>query len=264
MSSTEIPGAKIGIMEWLTAKKSHTIVIPESLVVAETACTKPKKVTASKGGKKRGDGSQGPQQHLYCNQSSLDKGDIKQPHSRQHTYMHDVIPGNCACEHHCSGTQGKSLPIDEKDKIGQSSYQEDQQPRQQHVKTEYDHHDYINSEASLMEPHSRRHNHTDWVELVYEQRLNVQQSNQQPGAMPSQQFPIQPDIAASTIPPGGSMMPNPNLGIGSRIQLPTLISDKPFKYGVIRWIGDVPQIQGPVAGIELVSDLHYRVGRLYK
>ena len=38
------------------------------------------------------------------------------------------------------------------------------------------------------------------------------------------------------------------LGVGSAVQ----ISDPP-RYGVIRWIGELPIIQGIVAGVELVS-----------
>jgi hypothetical protein len=40
---------------------------------------------------------------------------------------------------------------------------------------------------------------------------------------------------------------------GSRVQIPCNSPSEPFRYGVIRWIGDVPAIQGLVAGIELVS-----------
>ena len=58
---------------------------------------------------------------------------------------------------------------------------------------------------------------------------------------------------ASTASPRSNVMPNPNLGIGSRIQLPTHAPSEPFKYGLIRWIGKVPYIRGSVAGIELVS-----------
>ena len=38
------------------------------------------------------------------------------------------------------------------------------------------------------------------------------------------------------------------LDVGSAVQ----VSDLP-RYGVIRWIGEVPNIQGYVAGVELVS-----------
>ena len=38
------------------------------------------------------------------------------------------------------------------------------------------------------------------------------------------------------------------LVVGSLVQ----VSDPP-QYGVIRWIGELPNIQGTVAGIELVS-----------
>ena len=38
------------------------------------------------------------------------------------------------------------------------------------------------------------------------------------------------------------------LGIGSAVQ----VSDPP-RYGVIRWTGELPGIQGVIAGVELVS-----------
>ena len=68
--------------------------------------------------------------------------------------------------------------------------------------------------------------------------------------------PVQPNFAASIVPPGSNVpLPamDPNLGVGSRIQIPTPHPTEPFKYGVIRWIGTVPAIQGLVAGIEMVS-----------
>ena len=40
-----------------------------------------------------------------------------------------------------------------------------------------------------------------------------------------------------------------HLAVGSRVQ----ISTEPFRYGVIRWIGRIPPMQGLVAGIEMVS-----------
>ena len=43
-----------------------------------------------------------------------------------------------------------------------------------------------------------------------------------------------------------------NLVVGSAIQITTVPNEPPC-YGVIRWIGTVPGVQGQVAGIELVS-----------
>ena len=88
-----------------------------------------------------------------------------------------------------------------------------------------------------------------------DQWQNLPARQHQPPADQWQQPPVQPGVAASTIPPGqGShMQPNPSLSVGSRIQVATKQTEEPFKYGVIRWIGEVPQIQGELAGIELVS-----------
>ena len=66
--------------------------------------------------------------------------------------------------------------------------------------------------------------------------------------------PPQQNFAAVTAPPGSSSVNiDPNLTVGSRIQIPTQSPAEPFKYGVIRWIGEIPAIQGPVAGIEMAS-----------
>ena len=43
------------------------------------------------------------------------------------------------------------------------------------------------------------------------------------------------------------------LDIGSPIQIPSDEYEHPLRYGVIRWIGELPGVQGPVAGVELVS-----------
>ena len=48
-----------------------------------------------------------------------------------------------------------------------------------------------------------------------------------------------------------------NLHIGSTVQLTVVSSANqdsppPPQYGVIRWIGKLPDMQGPMAGIELV------------
>ena len=39
---------------------------------------------------------------------------------------------------------------------------------------------------------------------------------------------------------------------GSRVQIPTPSPTEPFKYGVIRWLGEIPEVQCVIAGIELV------------
>ena len=67
--------------------------------------------------------------------------------------------------------------------------------------------------------------------------------------------PAQPNLAAITAPPGShAPMPvDPNLSLGSRIQIPTASPTEPYKYGVIRWLGELPAVQGLVAGIEMVS-----------
>ena len=43
-----------------------------------------------------------------------------------------------------------------------------------------------------------------------------------------------------------------DLGVGSTVQLATTDPITPQRYGVIGWIGCVAQVQGPIAGIELV------------
>jgi hypothetical protein len=67
----------------------------------------------------------------------------------------------------------------------------------------------------------------------------------------------QQNIVAATVPPGSNLPVNinPNLTVDSRIQIPAASPTEPFKYGVIRWIGEIPGIQGLVAGIEMASAL---------
>ena len=63
----------------------------------------------------------------------------------------------------------------------------------------------------------------------------------------------QQNFAAVTAPPGSNLPVNPYLTVDSRIQIATPSPTEPFKYGVIRWIGEIPAIQGLVAGIEMAS-----------
>ena len=121
-------------------------------------------------------------------------------------------------------------------------------PHQQHNIDKFTHHNYVNLDTLPTEPHSQRHDQPDRAPREQQQQW---QSNQQGAIQPAQQ-----EVFASTVPPGSDVMINPNLGIGSRIQLPTNTPNEPYKYGVIRWIGEMPGVQGPVAGIELVSDIH--------
>ena len=65
----------------------------------------------------------------------------------------------------------------------------------------------------------------------------------------------QQNFAVVTAPPGSSSPFYPNLIVDSRIQIATGSPTEPFKYGIIRWIGEIPAIQGIVAGIEMASAL---------
>ena len=51
------------------------------------------------------------------------------------------------------------------------------------------------------------------------------------------------------------------LEVGSLVQMPASNPNKPPLYGVIRWIGTVPGIAGPVAGIELVRKIPTIISR---
>jgi len=76
----------------------------------------------------------------------------------------------------------------------------------------------------------------------------IQQPSQHP--LPVQRATKYPDRSHSA-PPQSSPQPIPShvgLGIGSTVQM----SDPP-RYGVIKWMGGLPNIQGLVAGVELVS-----------
>ena len=47
-------------------------------------------------------------------------------------------------------------------------------------------------------------------------------------------------------------MYDPNLTVGSLVQIPTGVPTYPWRYGTIKWIGLIPNVQGKIAGIELV------------
>jgi hypothetical protein len=84
---------------------------------------------------------------------------------------------------------------------------------------------------------------------------NFHRPNQYQGP-PQQQYYYHSDPArVATAPPGSNLPVNPNLTINSRIQIATHLPTEPFKYGVIRWIGEIQAVQGLVAGLELASAL---------
>ena len=63
-------------------------------------------------------------------------------------------------------------------------------------------------------------------------------------------------LAASTGPPPGEDLSH-GLGVGSLIQIPA--ADGSVKYGTIKWIGLIANVQGKIAGIELVRFYIYRL-----
>ena len=69
----------------------------------------------------------------------------------------------------------------------------------------------------------------------------------QPNPQPADPLGAQVPVTYTPIPHQGKVQHN-ELVVGSAVQ----IGDPP-RYGVIRWIGELPNIQGYVAGVELVS-----------
>ena len=82
-------------------------------------------------------------------------------------------------------------------------------------------------------------------ESQYDARHNQQQTGQGTHHPPQQQSP---QYAASV-----GATNSFNLVVGSAVQLATTDSNDRPHYGVIKWMGSVPGVQGQVAGIELVS-----------
>ena len=81
------------------------------------------------------------------------------------------------------------------------------------------------------------------------QQFNQSRPPQYQDQYHSQQQQSQP-IAACT---GGVVVPSHyHLGVGSTVQLQTTDPSTPQRYGVIRWVGEVPGVNGQIAGIELV------------
>lgn len=49
---------------------------------------------------------------------------------------------------------------------------------------------------------------------------------------------------------------NSSLSVGSLIQIPSKLQTDPWKFGTIKWIGTIANVQGIIAGIELVRIVH--------
>ena len=182
-----------------------------------------------------------------------------------------MMPNPNPDAHRHIGMQRKSSSITEGDRIGQSYYREGQ--GRERYRADGRHLDVIPGLAGTQQPQQQQHRlpyREDQIQEEHENIHNQMQYGQSGyGLWPSEQQPaaIQPQYATSlaevAIAPSSNVMPNPNLGVGSRIQIATSIPNEPFKYGVIRWIGEVLQIQGPVAGIELVSNHSRHSVQLY-
>lgn len=102
-------------------------------------------------------------------------------------------------------------------------------------------------------PHGHFAGHADYTNLLpYQQQPSppaTRQELQKVREPKSDQHSINKKVVTGTQTETGLI---PTLVEGSRVQIPCNSPGEPFKYGVIRWIGDVPAIQGLVAGIELV------------
>ena len=164
------------------------------------------------------------------------------------------IPGgNDATNYHCPNisVQGKSSSVAQGEEVCESFQSKGSQF--------HGHHSPYNLQLKL-DPNVQQYNqlnanaqspHREWPSDQLGQDFAAAQYVDQPGM--SYHVPAQQDFAAVTTPPGSNapVQINPNLMVGSRIQIPT---QSATKYGVIRWIGQVPAIQGLVAGIEMVCN----------
>ena len=103
--------------------------------------------------------------------------------------------------------------------------------------------------------HFAGHWHADFNLLPYQQQpsppgpISTQRELQKVREPKSDQSSINKKVVTGTQTETGL---TPTLVEGSRVQIPCSSLGEPFKYGVIRWIGDMPAVQGLVAGIELV------------
>ena len=94
-----------------------------------------------------------------------------------------------------------------------------------------------------------------------EQMQHTDQSNVRPQETPAGREQYPPSNAHQSTPgpfvvahTGDATVPaNYNLGVESTVQLASTDPNTPYRYGVIRWTGTLPQAHGEIAGIELVS-----------
>ena len=116
---------------------------------------------------------------------------------------------------------------------GTSSHTPCQLPQPQyeatHQQDKFADHNYANLGDLLIQPHSKHHCQPHGAAVDHHISL---QSGQQPAAMQPPLTPPLAEVAASTVAhvPDSDVIPTPNLGVGSRIQISPNIPNEPYKY----------------------------------
>ena len=200
---SDVPGAKTGLTNLFGGKRNHSIVIPESMVVAEEACVKNRASKEKKPQHEKGDNL------LPCIDNPVAMA--RELGMTKKEFLEE---------------QKKALQEHEPQKLKQ-----DEEKLSRGVKQ-------VVGEILSRDVIAHQHElHPDYSSSVHHP-------------------PAQANLVANTVQPGSSapsQVVDLNPGIGSRIQIPNQSPTEPYRYGVIRWIGEIPAIQGLVAGIEMVS-----------
>ena len=164
-----------------------------------------------------------------------------------HEYLHDQFQGGAP-------QQPQQLLLDEV----HSKHGEQQSPNLQQSFLDVDRQHLLQSSDSANDREGAGESHDSQPKLVDEilSEHEHSPSQHQLAASPSSG---QPDTTHNHLTEAARNSSTPSnssavhLTVGSRVQIPTQSPLEPFRYGVIRWIGRIPPMQGLVAGIEMVS-----------
>ena len=288
MNHNDVPTAKTGLSGLFPAKKNHSIVLPESMVVSAEAywSTRERSSKDGKGQRETGDLPLSPQDLIALareskvtetefieeqkralkahkeqkrkrdqqkakrevkqalgesvtaaeRQQSLDE--IQDKHGKQESpnlkqsfldvdRQHLLQSSDSANDHCRIGTE-----IPESEGVGESIQSKNSYPR---ARLSHD------SQPKLVGEILSEHEHSP-----SQHQLATPPSSGQPDTT-NNHFT---EAARNSTPSSSSAL---HLTVGSRVQMPTQSPIEPFRYGVIRWIGTIPPMQGLVAGIEMVS-----------
>ena len=250
VSNTDFESSVVGITHLISAPKGHALFLPESLVTSLQGKSLPTKKSAS---------------DVDVNNSvSVAKafGVSREELIRQQTEAMQQAKQTLSAKDDWRGSsqqqRAHGAPPQGSTYTPEMARVDKEQKLRKQVSQPSNHYEPIPGIPSSAE---HRNLHGQRLSTSIEDRPNVQ-------AYSGSQNPLilQQNVALQTRPPvieqqnvaaGLSSPSQPShwqpLDVGSTIQIPSTEYDRPMRYGVIRWIGELPGVQGLIAGIELVS-----------